>query len=56
MVSGHTVKKPTINVSRVNSMQHLQNINLSMIEQGSSTPERALSTVSKNLRKNNFHF
>ena len=45
MVSGHTITKPTINLSRVN-MQHLQNVNLSMIEEGPSTPERT-STVIK---------
>ncbi|XP_014218154.1 CAR1 transcription factor [Copidosoma floridanum] len=38
MVSGHTITKPTINLSRVN-MQRLPNSNLSIIEEP-STPER----------------
>jgi hypothetical protein len=41
MVSGHTITKPTINLSRVN-MQRLQNVNLSIIEEGPPTPERTL--------------
>ena len=44
MVSGHTITKPTINLSRVN-MQRLQNVNLSIIEEGPSTPERNLERV-----------
>ena len=41
MVSGHTITKPTINLSRVN-MQRLQNPNLSIIEEGPTTPDRNL--------------
>lgn len=39
MVSGYTITKPTINLSRVN-MQRVQNQNLSIIQEGPATPER----------------
>ncbi|KAJ8686811.1 hypothetical protein QAD02_022605 [Eretmocerus hayati] len=42
MVSGHTITRPTINLSRVN-MQRLQNVNLSIIEEGPSSPDRSLN-------------
>ncbi|XP_011500705.1 PREDICTED: uncharacterized protein LOC105364474 [Ceratosolen solmsi marchali] len=49
MVSGHTITKPTINLSRVN-MQRLQNANLSIIEEGPSSPERTLDRSVENRR------